>query len=64
MNELKKCPFCGGEAHIVYNAKRKNIYGKDGKYCVIYCDNCFVEMTYPTVELAIKAWNRRIEVAE
>lgn len=58
--ELKPCPFCGGMAHIDYNAKRK-IYGKD-EYrtgVAIYCGVCEARMFYVSEELAIKAWNRR-----
>ena len=60
MEELKPCPFCGGMAHIGYNAKRK-IYSKD-EYktgVAIYRGVCEARMFYVSEELAIKAWNRR-----
>lgn len=50
--ELKKCPFCGGEAEI-------NLFL--GNYCVT-CTECMGSI-FPakgmTKEEAIKAWNRR-----
>ena len=62
MNELKPCPFCGGEAHIAYNAKRK-LYGKDEwiNGVRIYCGVCEAQMFYRSEHLAVKAWNRREE---
>lgn len=50
--ELKRCPFCGGEADI-YSV---------GEDCHVMCDTCrcrtpsFLEDKY-----AIEAWNRRAE---
>ena len=58
---LKPCPFCGGEANIAYNAKRK-IYKQD-KYTTgtaIYCSVCEAQMFYPTTKLAVTSWNRRV----
>lgn len=60
MNELKSCPFCGGEARLLLNAKRK-IYGKD-EYrtgVVVCCNVCEARMFYGSEKLAIEAWNRR-----
>ena len=62
MSELKKCPFCGGEANPCYNVT--NGYWK------IMCLDCGIavipnyldEKTMPsfkTKEEAIKHWNRR-----
>lgn len=51
MEELKKCPFCGGEAKIV-------------GYSLfwIVCEECLTETAgFATKEEAIKAWNRRVE---
>lgn len=51
MEELKKCPFCGGEAKIV-------------GYSLfwIVCEECLAETAgFATKEEAIKAWNRRVE---
>ena len=60
INGLKRCPFCGGEARLVLNAKRK-IYGKD-EYrtgVVACCNVCEARMFYGSEKLAIEAWNRR-----
>ena len=64
MDKLKPCPFCGGEARLLLNAKRK-IYGKDEyKTGVVACCNvCEARMFYASEELAIKAWNRRVNNA-
>jgi Lar family restriction alleviation protein len=65
-NELKPCPFCGGEAHIVtYLGKKRIVY--------IECDGCKVLMGNPKIMTSalkgklyfedenklIKAWNNR-----
>ncbi|MEQ1977395.1 Lar family restriction alleviation protein [Xenorhabdus sp. SGI240] len=51
-DELKPCPFCGGESDV------SEEFG--GKYYV-YCGDCSVEQTEPseTEEEAIAAWNQR-----
>ncbi|HGN0007832.1 TPA: Lar family restriction alleviation protein [Proteus mirabilis] len=52
MNELKKCPFCGGKA-------------KSEKYLIVYwrvrCTKCFTLQTemVASEKSAIAAWNRR-----
>ena len=54
MAELKKCPFCGGEASIIRYHHIK------AAYC--YCAVCKVRMPNSlTSEEAIEAWNRRAE---
>lgn len=63
--KLKPCPFCGGEARLLLNAKRK-IYGKD-EYrtgVVVCCNVCEARMFYGSENLAIEAWNRRVEDAD
>ena len=55
MAELKKCPFCGGEAelHIGYVS-----------YSVI-CENCNIEVfCRRTKEETIEAWNKRATESE
>lgn len=55
MEELKKCPFCGGEAKIY------KLFDYVSKYRV-ECMNC--DMCSPNQnksEEAMKAWNRRVE---
>ena len=51
MEELKKCPFCGGEAIL------------EGTYMFdVICTKCGVRTSwYKTKEEAIEAWNRRVE---
>ena len=50
MEELKPCPFCGGEAHI----HRHERFG-------IECDECGMGLGWikETEQEAIEAWNRR-----
>lgn len=46
--EIKPCPFCGGEAKF-----------QSGVIC---CSECGVKMRYiQSRELAINAWNRRVD---
>ena len=64
MAELKKCPFCGGEA---YSYKSKNLLGE--MFCGIECESneCIVHTMiaeYPTEEKAIEQWNNRVTEAE
>lgn len=53
-DELKPCPFCGGEADL-FN-------GIDGAWStwIIECD-CGIEMRFLSKEEAIEAWNTRAE---
>lgn len=65
MDELKPCPFCGGEAFLHFDAEtravHKNITGKEiGNW--VTCKKCFAESGYcHTTEAAIEAWNRRVK---
>ena len=59
MRELKRCPFCGGEAEL-----RKHINGRGLEQHYVECLNCDCDMnvstySYNTVEEAIKVWNTR-----
>lgn len=55
MGELKKCPFCGGEA-ILY--KSFDYVNK----CRVECTNCNIcTQNYDTKGEAIEAWNRRVK---
>ena len=60
MSELKPCPFCGGMAHIEYNAKGVAIYcGVCGARLFGRTEKHVVEaMFYRTEKLAVEAWNR------
>ena len=57
--EIKKCPFCGGEAKIVqeYDA----MIGKTFYFCA--CVDCTATIFDGEVEekQAIEAWNRRVD---
>lgn len=72
MNDLKPCPFCGGEAHMMMCTDNKTrMYPAYGKvihdyhiqtftsYCV-RCSGCGVTTkAYKHKQLAFTAWNRR-----
>lgn len=55
MEELKKCPFCGGEAKIYKLFDYISKYRVECTYCDMYTS------AYATKEEAIEAWNRRVE---
>ena len=51
-DELKPCPFCGGEARIFY---------PDCTFARVGCRQCrTVSNGYATQQEAIDAWNRRV----
>ena len=59
MEELKRCPFCNGEAKIdayMTEVKGRFVYG-------IHCRGCQLKTWdhYNSEEEVIKYWNRRIE---
>ena len=57
MEELKKCPFCGGEAHVRYIAVMESPY-----YPECMDEHCIAGDTgigFKSEKEAIKAWNRR-----
>ena len=53
-DELKPCPFCGGEATV------ESGYSRQNEYIYIQCCTCLIE-TQPAGDprTAIAAWNRR-----
>lgn len=63
MSELKPCPFCGGEAEVVYT-----------EWCAMYTVRCMdeyynceamPETRHFVIEReAIEAWNRRVGEGE
>ena len=61
--ELKPCPFCGGNALAVWNAK---IPVKDGSGLMheeqgacVFCDNCPAQIRTTEKHLIVEMWNRR-----
>lgn len=62
MNELKPCPFCGGEPTMRTLAETANY--KAVSYILCLNDNCSVKPSmmkaHPTMEEAIESWNRRV----
>lgn len=60
--ELKPCPFCGGEAHCEsnLNARAENVYME---YFSIVCQACWFRMDRlcTSQDDAIKGWNKRAE---
>lgn len=60
MNDLKPCPFCGGEADCNNVAFEKG----NKKMWAVECIECgVVSNFFYTEEKAIEAWNRRAENA-
>ncbi len=62
MTELKPCPFCGGEAMVVYGARRKSAYGREVTGTCVACRDCTAQMFWTDAmgrEFAIEACNRR-----
>ena len=55
MDEVKPCPFCGGEALLINMKYSKKIFVKCKDHC------CEQDLIYKTEEEAIEAWNRRAE---
>ena len=50
--ELKPCPFCGGEAELFGTTESGIFY--------VECLNCDVNGNFDMPEEAIAAWNRRV----
>ena len=53
MEELKRCPFCGGEAA---QEAGKDLYGE---FECVYCKECSACIKADTKEEAIAGWNNR-----
>ena len=61
MNELKKCPFCGGEA----DCNNAGFIKAGNLMWATECLDCGVTTDFfDSEQEAIEAWNRRTEVAE
>ena len=56
MEEIKPCPFCGGEAGITWDK-----WKDDEMYCCVECDCGVSTGVYETVDEAVEHWNRRVE---
>lgn len=64
MEDLKRCPFCGGEAKKVTDIVAST---RLNKYYCVRCTSCFCQSaSYQEgwFRLAIDAWNRRAENAD
>lgn len=69
--EIKKCPFCGGEARLKMENKRdvgwtiwgecKSCYAKTTGYCVSLKSDTALEDIERCKEKASEAWNRRVK---
>jgi len=63
-DELKSCPFCGGEAeHKMYLWGNHSETGEPIWCYYIFCIRCdsMTDNIFRTKQEAIEAWNRRIE---
>lgn len=58
-NELKPCPFCGGEAVIRVHMGKTHISPMHAKKCIIKPDT-WLQSDLP-IEKQITAWNRRAD---
>lgn len=60
-NELKPCPFCGGEAHIDKHKPLESEYGQVMwmACCNNLCCTALLTSYFPRRKDAIAAWNRR-----
>jgi len=60
MNELKPCPFCGGNA-LIQVVRDLDTGGYYSHY--IFCDDCGAEMSAKHEhESVIEKWNKRAEI--
>ena len=64
MAELKKCPFCGGEAHE-RTAYPVDESGLEMNMYIVGCKNCDIEFSWLwNKECAAELWNNRATEAE
>lgn len=62
MDELKKCPFCGGKAAVVVNDGVKVMCITCGAQTASYIDSVTViDHGYNSVQRVVDAWNRRAD---
>lgn len=61
--KLKPCPFCGGNG-FAFREKHGLLWNRAYTWTVTCCD-CVAEMRFfPTQELAVEYWNRRVKDGE
>ena len=63
-NELKPCPFCGGEAEVVpHKVFSKALEAWKVDCYRVECKNCHASsyQFWGTEEQAVNAWNRRAD---
>lgn len=62
MEELKRCPFCGGRGarvDVTYEFSMLHPVGKNKHFYIIECFDCEARTKpYSNIDLAIEAWNR------
>ena len=61
MEKLKRCPFCGGEAHIVRDCKIKRLDETVMRAHLVICDTCGASVYTRKGEYATEKWNRRVK---
>ncbi|WP_420029779.1 Lar family restriction alleviation protein [Moellerella wisconsensis] len=60
MNELKKCPFCGGSNIGFYNFYSDQNERKRVRFSVVHCGDCPAQVMVEGYKpIAVMAWNRR-----
>ena len=66
MSDLKRCPFCGGEASYITYMSEQGLFTKSKQHIYCKCKDCKAQtqaypesVHYTAVEKAAEAWNRR-----
>lgn len=66
MNDLKPCPFCGGEALLWLSCGENGEWDSYSDICDVMCENCRAstgsyvsQHKEEAMDKAIKAWNNR-----
>ena len=57
MSELKPCPFCGGEARVIFEEEDL----PDNSFHNVYCTNCGAQIWVTSKTVAIQKWDTRAE---